>query len=75
MSSVRFRNLRPNEVLVPLIRNARDVHGARRAGLLTGWASRLEGRFPQVFDRPDVSGRDLVEVVEGLMGLGDGASS
>lgn len=55
--------------------HAWDVHGARRAGLLTGWASRLEGQFPQVFDRPDVSGRDLVEVVEGLMGLGDGASA
>lgn len=46
-----------------------DVHGARRAGLVTGWASRLEGRFPAIFDRPDVIGSDLVEVVDGLLAL------
>lgn len=49
--------------------HAWDVHGARRAGLVTGWASRLEGRFPAIFDRPDVVGSDLVEVVEGLLAL------
>ncbi|MCA1692437.1 MAG: HAD-IA family hydrolase [Actinobacteria bacterium] len=46
-----------------------DVHGARRAGLMTGWASRLEGRLPEVFDPPHVSGRDLVEVADALMAL------
>jgi 2-haloacid dehalogenase len=48
-----------------------DVHGARQAGLLTGWASRLEGQFPAIFDRPAVIGADLVEVVEGLLALPD----
>lgn len=48
-----------------------DVHGARHAGLVTGWASRLEGRFPAIFDRPAVIGADLVEVVERLLVLPD----
>lgn len=26
-----------------------DVHGARRAGLTTGWCSRIEGAFPSIF--------------------------
>lgn len=46
-----------------------DVHGACRAGLVTGWSSQLEGRFPPVFDPPDVSGPGLPEVVEGLAAL------
>lgn len=48
-----------------------DVHGARHAGLVTGWASRLEGTFPATFDPPDVAGADLVEVADGLLGLPD----
>lgn len=47
--------------------HAWDVHGARSAGMLTGWASRLEGVYAPVFDPPDVRGGDLVEVVEGLL--------
>jgi 2-haloacid dehalogenase len=49
--------------------HAWDVHGACRAGLVTGWASRLEGRFPPIFDHPDVTGANLVEVVDGLLAL------
>ena len=48
-----------------------DVHGAQRAGLVTGWASRLEGTFPAVFDPPDVAGADLVEVADRLLGMPD----
>lgn len=51
--------------------HAWDVHGARRAGLVTGWASRLEHRFAGAFDQPDVSGRDLIEVADGLLRLPD----
>lgn len=54
--------------------HAWDVHGARRAGLVTGWAARLEGRFSPVFDRADVEGADLVEVVDGLLRLPSAAS-
>jgi 2-haloacid dehalogenase len=48
-----------------------DVHGAQRAGLTTGWASRLEGTFPATFDPPDVAGADLVEVADRLLGMPD----
>lgn len=46
-----------------------DVHGARRAGLVTGWCSRLEGEIPQAFAAPTVSGASLVDVVDGLLAL------
>ena len=49
--------------------HAWDVHGARRAGLVTGWASRLEGSFADIFDQPDVSGPDLVSVADALLAL------
>lgn len=49
--------------------HAFDCHGARAAGLTTGWSSRHEGYYGEIFDRPDVIGADLVEVVEGLTGL------
>jgi 2-haloacid dehalogenase len=48
-----------------------DVHGAQRAGLVTGWASRLESTLPAVFDPPDVAGADLVEVADRLLGMPD----
>lgn len=46
-----------------------DIHGARRAGLLTGYASRLEGQAVPLLEPAHVSGTDLVEVVEQLLGL------
>jgi 2-haloacid dehalogenase len=45
-----------------------DIHGARHAGLTTGWVSRLEGRPPAVFHAADVSGPDLATVVSALLG-------
>jgi 2-haloacid dehalogenase len=48
-----------------------DVHGAHRAGLVTGWASRLEDAFPPSFDPADVTGADLVEVADQLLALPD----
>jgi 2-haloacid dehalogenase len=46
-----------------------DVHGAHHAGLMTGWAPRLEGTFPATFDTPDVAGADLVEVADRLLAV------
>lgn len=46
-----------------------DIHGAHHAGLTTGWCSRLEGRYPPIFDPPDVDGSDLGEVVDALVAL------
>lgn len=51
--------------------HAWDVHGAVRAGLVGGWASRHEGAYPPTFDPPDVSGVDLADVVDGLLALPD----
>ena len=49
--------------------HAWDLCGAKAAGLLTGWAARLEGTFAERFGRPEVSGADLVEVAYGLLAL------
>lgn len=49
--------------------HAWDCHGAKRAGALAGWCSRLEGEPGNVFQPADVRGDDLVEVVDGLLAL------
>lgn len=59
----------PRELALVAV-HAWDVHGAKRAGLTTGWAARLEGTFPAIFEAPDVRGDHLVEVVDGLLCLG-----
>lgn len=46
-----------------------DIHGAHRAGLVTGYVSRLEGAHVDHFAAADVAGADLVEVIEGLLAL------
>jgi 2-haloacid dehalogenase len=46
-----------------------DVHGAKHAGLTTGYSTRLEGEFVDGFAPPDVTGGSLTEVVEGLLAL------
>ncbi|MFC6287114.1 HAD-IA family hydrolase [Nocardioides sp. GCM10027113] len=49
--------------------HAWDCHGAKRAGALAGWCSRLEGEPGDVFLPADVRGDDLVEVADGLLEL------
>ena len=46
-----------------------DCHGAKRAGLTTGWVSRKAGGFGVPFAPPDVSGEDLTEVAAKLLAL------
>jgi 2-haloacid dehalogenase len=46
-----------------------DVHGAARAGLLGGFATRHEGGISDVFDPPHVVAEKLDQVVEQLVGL------
>lgn len=55
--------------------HAWDCHGAKRAGLVTGWVSRLEGHYAEIFAAPDVAGDDLVDVAERLLGLADQSSA
>ncbi|WP_218221028.1 haloacid dehalogenase type II [Nesterenkonia sp. Act20] len=49
--------------------HAWDCHGAMKAGALAGWCSRLEGEPGEIFLPAEVSGADLVEVVDGLLAL------
>ena len=51
--------------------HAWDCHGARLAGLVTGWASRLEGDTAAYFAPADIRAATLVEVVDGLLALPD----
>jgi 2-haloacid dehalogenase len=46
-----------------------DVAGAKAAGLRTGWVARRDLLLPGAVPEPDVSGRDLLEVAEGLAKL------
>jgi 2-haloacid dehalogenase len=46
-----------------------DCHGAKRAGLTTGWVSRKSGRYGAPFAPPDVVGEDLTEVAAKLLAL------
>ena len=46
-----------------------DVAGAKRAGLRTGWVARRDLYLPESVPEPDVRGRDLMEVAEGLVRL------
>ena len=59
--------LQPGELAMVAV-HAWDVHGAKQAGLITGWADRLEGRWNPAMAPPDVIGSSLVEVVQGLVG-------
>lgn len=60
--------LPPGRVALISVR-AWGLEGARRAGLLTAWASRLEKRYHPAMQPPHVSGPDLVAVAEALAGL------
>lgn len=60
--------LDPSEMALVAV-HAWDIHGARQAGLTTGWCSRLEGNYPTIFDAPDVVGSDLSEVADALLSL------
>ncbi len=46
-----------------------DVAGAKRAGLRTGWVARRDLVLPASVPEPDVCGRDLTEVAEGIAAL------
>lgn len=59
----------PAERVALVAVHAWDCHGAKRAGLTTGWASRLEGGYGRLFAPADVTGADLAEVASGLLAL------
>jgi len=53
--------VRPEQVML-VAAHAWDVDGAARAGLRTGWLSRLEGTFSPVFTPPDLQASTLDEL-------------
>jgi 2-haloacid dehalogenase len=58
----------PAEVALIAV-HAFDCHGAKRVGLTTGWASRLEGHYGEIFTPADVTGTNLDDVAHGLLTL------
>ena len=46
-----------------------DCHGAKHAGLMTGWVRRLEASPDPLMHTPDVTGTNLIEVVDKLLAL------
>ena len=65
LTAVKQLGLAPGEVALIAV-HSWDVHGARAAGLRTGWCSRLEKKFNETFDRADAEGATLSEVVARL---------
>lgn len=59
----------PPERVALVAAHAWDCHGADRAGLTTGWVSRLETSYGRLFAPPDVTGADLTDVAQGLLNL------
>ena len=59
----------PSDRLALVAAHDWDCHGAKRAGLTTGWVSRKSGGFGAPFAAPDVVGEDLTEVVAKLLAL------
>jgi 2-haloacid dehalogenase len=59
----------PTERLALVAAHDWDCHGAKRAGLTTGWVSRKAGGFGAPFAAPDVVGEDLTEVAAKLIAL------
>lgn len=51
-----------------------DIVGGRKAGLTTGWCNRTGRVFPAPFGTPDVTGKNLLDVVERLLVLRGGTT-
>jgi len=46
-----------------------DILGGHKSGLVTGWSNRTGEKFPATFGKPDVTGKNLLDVVERLLVL------
>jgi 2-haloacid dehalogenase len=60
---------RPHREVALVAAHSWDIHGAVRAGLVGGLATRLEGRVPDIVERPHVAAERVDEVVDGLLAL------
>jgi 2-haloacid dehalogenase len=59
----------PSEPVALVAVHSWDLHGARQAGLTTGWAPRLEGAPTPLFGAADVRGDTLDGVIHALAAL------
>lgn len=66
--AVTSTGVTPDQVAL-VAAHAFDTHGAHNAGLTTGWVARLEREYQAVFSPPDVTGDDLVSVIDALLAL------
>lgn len=57
----------PVERVALVAAHAWDCHGARNAGMVTGWVPRTERRWPDGYPPADVTGPDLPTVVRALL--------
>jgi 2-haloacid dehalogenase len=70
LHAVRSMRVEPDRMAL-VAAHAWDTHGAKQAGLVTGWVQRHDRRYSAAMSPPDVRGGTLVEVVEGLLALPD----
>lgn len=71
LHAAEVAGLRPRQLALVAV-HSWDTAGAQAAGLVAGWASRLEHRYPPHLGAPDVVGASLLEVAEGLLSLPSG---
>lgn len=65
--AARIARVLPSEMAL-IAAHAWDVHGAKQAGLVTGFVARGQ-RYPGTMAAPDVIGASLLEVTRGLLKL------
>ena len=66
LHAVREAGVDPSRAAM-IAAHAWDTHGARMAGLKTGWVQRSEKQYSSALLLPDAQGTSLVEVVEKLL--------
>ena len=68
LHAVAVTGVAPAEVAL-VAAHAWDIHGAKNAGLATGWVQRAEPLYAPSMAKPDVTGTTLNEVCEKLISL------
>lgn len=59
----------PLERMAIISAHSWDILGGRKSGLVTGWCNRNGTPFPAPFGKPDITGKNLLDVVERLLVL------
>ncbi|TAN19960.1 MAG: haloacid dehalogenase type II [Actinomycetota bacterium] len=59
----------PPEALALIAVHPWDIHGAAKAGLVTGWINRGGRSYPRSFEPPSLQSSSLTNLIEQLIGL------